>query len=69
MARRLSIDDYDYTPIIPQKCDASGKPKNIYPSAADAQRAAMMARYDYGSEVAPYQDPTCGHWHLTSKAQ
>lgn len=66
MARRTAITDYDY-PIIPERCDPSGK--IIYPSAADAQNAARMAYYDYGSEVVPYQDPACGHWHLTSKAQ
>ena len=68
MARRTAIYDYD-SPIVPRKCDASGRPKNIYPSAADAQQAALMAHYDYGAEVEAYQDPVCGHWHLTSKGQ
>ena len=66
MARRQT-NYRPYDPIIPERCDPSGK--IIYPSAADAQHAARMAYYDYGAEVAPYQDPACGHWHLTSKAQ
>ena len=67
MARRLPIDDYDYTPIIPERCELSNK--IIFRNAADAKRAAEMAYFDHRAEVAPYQDPACGHGHLTSKAQ
>lgn len=70
MARRTRRPKYDYrnyerTPV--EKCATTGK--NIYPSAAVAQGAAWQARKDHGAEVDAYQDPECGHWHLTSSGQ
>lgn len=66
MARRRPI--YDYDPFVPERCEASGD-KIIFRNAADARKAAERAFLEYRAEVSPYQDPTCGHWHLTSKAQ
>ena len=67
MARRTAIYG-PYEPFIPERCDLSGN-KIIFRNAADAQKAAERVRLEYGSEVRPYQDPNCNHWHLTSKAQ
>ena len=66
MARRTTFIPPD--PIRVERCEASGN-KIIYPSAAVAEGAAKQAYWDYGSEVRPYQDPRCGHWHLTRSAR
>lgn len=65
--RRTKRNYRDYERTSTERCETTGK--NIYPSAAVAQGAAWQARQDHGAEVDAYQDPQCGHWHLTSSGQ
>ena len=70
MARRARRTRYryrDYVPTPIERCGANGK--IIYPSASVAESAARQAYFDHGAEVGAYEDPECGHWHLTSSGQ
>ena len=63
MARR-KYNFRDYQTTVVATCATTNK--IIYPSAAVAENAAKQAYWDHKAEVVPYQDPSCGHWHLTS---
>ena len=65
--RRQKYNYRDYQTIAVETCAANGK--IIYPSAAVAESAARQAYYDHGAEVGAYEDPACGHWHLTRIGQ
>ena len=67
MARRTRYDFRNYVPMPTERCGATNK--IIYPSAPAAESAAAHVKLEYGSEVDAYQDPQCGHWHLTSSGR
>ena len=62
-ARRPRYNYRDYETIAVERCETTGK--IIYPSAAVAESAAKQAYWDHNAEVDAYEDPACGHWHLT----
>ena len=66
-SRRPKYNHRDYQTIAVKRCESTGK--IIYPSAAVAEGAAKQAYWDHGAEVGAYEDPECGHWHLTSSGQ
>ncbi len=43
---------------------ADGAPKVAYPTADDANRAALQARLEHGLDLDPYRCGICHRWHL-----
>ena len=66
-SRRPKYNQRGYVRAPAERCETTGK--NIYFSAAEAQGAADHVRTQRGVEVGAYEDPECGHWHLTSSGQ
>ena len=46
---------------------ADGAPKVAYPSADDANRAALQARLEHGADLDPYACGICHRWHLANR--
>ena len=46
------------------RCSACDKV--MYKSKKKAEAAVQMSVVNYGEYMRSYQDPKCGHWHLTS---
>jgi hypothetical protein len=46
---------------------SDGSPKRRFPSEAEANRAALLARLEHGTELDAYACPFCGDWHLGSR--
>ncbi len=43
---------------------ADGTAKTRFETRDDAERAALQARLDHGSDMASYSCDMCGGWHL-----
>jgi hypothetical protein len=46
---------------------ADGSAKTRFPSRDDAERAALQARLEHGTELGSYECEMCGGWHLGSR--
>ena len=46
---------------------SDGAPKVAYPSADDANRAALQARLEHGVDLDPYTCGICHQWHLANR--
>ncbi len=52
---------------IPPRCWVGDQQKNCYASREEAEAAALVAQYDYGTpELDVYRCEYGDHWHLSS---
>lgn len=48
---------------------SDGGPKTRFRDQAEAERAALQARLEHGTELVTYQCEFCGGWHLGTAEQ
>jgi hypothetical protein len=46
-----------------------GEPLSAYQSRIEAEDGAFFVRFNYGTDLIPYQCPTCSKWHLSPPAR